>query len=1632
MFSRFTLLCCLLFSSIPSLFAAECLDVFPSASQTYGPELTLPSFKNSSGVDGNLFGSNLAISVGNYVNIEVSQNGVATFTSSNTEYRVEKLTVGQNSTVQFVAGDYWIDELRLERNSTLAVVGAGSVRIYADNILQFASNSRINQAGGNLIVVGYDDVELNGDASFTGALYVNDTLTLDKNVSILGAVTAEDINSNQGVITTYQESMITGSDFNGMCDNTPVVPAQPLANYRFDECEYTGTGFEVIDQTGNYSATSHGSVNTFDLGKVERGAELVDEDHHFETSIPLPADFSVSTWFKKPTSNSNSRYFVLGAMQSGGDLLYLDRNNSWRWGVYSLSTGAQNGNYSFASLDSNWHHMALVYSGGQTQLYIDGTLEDTINKAPTGTLKYIGTSFDGVNSSNPQSFRSPLDEFIVFDGALTFAEISDIYIKQKAENNYDGGSRDAVSCLNPSTEYRFDETQYTGAANEIIDSIGGFHGQAIVSQPTESGKVCNAIDLSASGTDNYAILDEAILTTKTDFSISLWAKTSKTTNQSIISGAGARNNELIMWFTSHTNFRPYLKNTHNGNITTPSIADDNWHHLVWTREGSQSCLFVDKALQGCVTQTTLPLDIQSLILGQEQDSIGGGFASSQAFDGLLDELLIFDSAISSAQITTVYDNQDAGLGFDGSARSCPTPTPPVLDMRFDEVDWTAANSVLDSSGNNYHANAVDVTPTAGFICHAADLSASGVDDYITLDSQALNGRASFTISLWYKTPKTGTQSLISGANASSFNELIFWFTNNTLFGPHLKGGYQAITTSNVSDDTWHHIVWTRSGSENLFYHDGALQSGSASLSTDALNITSLILGQEQDSLGGTFDGSQAVEGLIDELIVFKRSINATEVSSIFTNQTNGLNYDGTIRADCLPLLDHFEIDVIDGQGLTCAADNIIIKACADAACSTLNTDAVDVQLSINGTPHKTVMVVGSTDTTINYTTADVATLSLDQTYECVNGDPNACDVTFADTGFRFYADSEGIAIPTQLSGKPSNTGFNASTLKLQAVETNPITGACEAALTDNVIVELSASCKNPSACIVGNKVNINSLGTSTDISTQNDSAAAVYTDVAMDFGTNTDNAAEFVFTYPEAGQMQLHARYNIPDENGDPSGVYMEGSSNGFVVRPLGFYVDIPNNPAAQSASQINSVFIAAGEEFTTSLTAVQWKYGDDDNNNGVPDDDADLSGNTVTKNFGNETAEITPEKYLPIPGELGTLTNKVFTGFANGKVINNSMTYSEVGIISFTATTTDYLNVAGLDITGHEPYVGRFIPDHFELTTGLDGELKSICDMTSPSSELPFAYVGQMSSELSGKGALQYELEPKLLITAKSKADLNGVSSTTQNYREDFMMLSESEVDYIIPIEDAEKIGALGVKVKLTANMTDGSLSDGSLSGENGVVTYAFNANDNFIYVHEKNSETTPFPAKIELRIDSVEDADHVVAIDGDSDTGNGQLWVLKPIGKEIRLGRANLENSFGPETSPLGQVLSVEYFDGTNFVLASDDSCTPYNSAKVSFGSPNDVMLDPANIPPVSGTFIALDDLPNGVTRQIVLPAVNAGNQGGVEVIYNIYDWLKYDWNGVDELADSLLYDDNPSATATFGLFRGNDRIIYQREVH
>jgi MSHA biogenesis protein MshQ len=72
-------------------------------------------------------------------------------------------------------------------------------------------------------------------------------------------------------------------------------------------------------------------------------------------------------------------------------------------------------------------------------------------------------------------------------------------------------------------------------------------------------------------------------------------------------------------------------------------------------------------------------------------------------------------------------------------------------------------------------------------------------------------------------------------------------------------------------------------------------------------------------------------------------------------------------------------------------------------------------------------------------------------------------------------------------------------------------------------------------------------------------------------------------------------------------------------------------------------------------------------------------------------------------------------------------------------------------------------------------------------------------------------------------------------------------------------------------------------------------------------------------------------------------------------------------------------------------------------------------------------------GLYRFLSFSAVGngaAGNnkKGRLDFEYQVPPWLQYDWNGNTDNDDA--YDQNPTAILTFGLYRGNDRIIYQRE--
>ena len=65
------------------------------------------------------------------------------------------------------------------------------------------------------------------------------------------------------------------------------------------------------------------------------------------------------------------------------------------------------------------------------------------------------------------------------------------------------------------------------------------------------------------------------------------------------------------------------------------------------------------------------------------------------------------------------------------------------------------------------------------------------------------------------------------------------------------------------------------------------------------------------------------------------------------------------------------------------------------------------------------------------------------------------------------------------------------------------------------------------------------------------------------------------------------------------------------------------------------------------------------------------------------------------------------------------------------------------------------------------------------------------------------------------------------------------------------------------------------------------------------------------------------------------------------------------------------------------------------------------------------------------LTLAAPGEGNDGYLDLSadLSLYDWLQYDWDNSDG-ANNGPYDDNPSCRATFGIYKGSPRLIYQRE--
>ncbi|MBI3545385.1 MAG: hypothetical protein HY081_02135 [Gammaproteobacteria bacterium] len=297
----------------------------------------------------------------------------------------------------------------------------------------------------------------------------------------------------------------------------------------------------------------------------------------------------------------------------------------------------------------------------------------------------------------------------------------------------------------------------------------------------------------------------------------------------------------------------------------------------------------------------------------------------------------------------------------------------------------------------------------------------------------------------------------------------------------------------------------------------------------------------------------------------------------------------------------------------------------------------------------------------------------------------------------------------------------------------------------------------------------------------------------------------------------------------------------------------------------------------------------------------------------------------------------------------------------------------------------GRFTPDHFDITK-IDG--------------------------CTGGATFTYSGQPFALITVTAR---NQAGLTTANYHGAYNLAKNTT------ISDAGT----------TANFTP----------NNNTVSNNVLAATNFINgVASQSTVTYTFPAK-----ETVPTTINLRATDTDLVTSSNSP-------AEIRSGRIHIYNSYGSELMDLPMSMQVEYYVDTTitapatspsitgWIANTNDTCSSVGlSALANFqGNLNagETCVQDTGSPGVSGRGCAVGGplapvnerylaLPSATASyNLYLKAPGVGNEGGVDVSADLSakTWLRFDWNGTG-LVD-------PTARATFGLYRGNPRSIYLRE--
>jgi chitodextrinase len=510
----------------------------------------------------------------------------------------------------------------------------------------------------------------------------------------------------------------------------------------------------------------------------------------------------------------------------------------------------------------SWTHVVMTHDGAKDIIYFNGVQvnEKNVTGALDATTHPLGIGFDPIDNAN--YFNGSLDEVQLFDVALTAPEILALYA---AQNTVPSVAQGKVA------DYPFNGNGADGT------TFGNHADISSASLTTDRFGFGNSA-VSFNGTSSEVLASNGAQLNSGTSTVSFWVKVNSLpgNGEAFLFSYGGWQERFkislpthgkVVWTTNHTNGISDM-DAGGGNELPVGI----WKQVVVVHDGTSDKIFIDgvlkatKAVAGLLNSTTKPLGIGF-------NAIDGG----NWFDGELDDVSMYNYALSDAAISALYNSEAAFPGTPGDLVA-------AYSLNGNGTDATQFNNVA----------ILDASATATTNRHGWASNALG--GYATAENSAALQSDFQTISFWVKPnalPASGEVFLLSNGGWQERWKVSMPNHGKPVFTTHSNGACCSDMDSGtpLPVGTWTHVAMTHDGAKDIIYFNGVMVNEKNV--TGALDKTKHPFGIGYDPIdnGSIFDGS------MDDVAIFNRALSAVEIAGLYALQNQAPAVPGNLVAD---------------------------------------------------------------------------------------------------------------------------------------------------------------------------------------------------------------------------------------------------------------------------------------------------------------------------------------------------------------------------------------------------------------------------------------------------------------------------------------------------------------------------------------------------------------------------------------------------------------------------------------------------------------------------------------------------------------------------------------------------------------